>query len=385
MDEQLLDFFYRWNRFEKCNAVDIIDFDLLQRSKSFSGTFSDREEVAHELDAIIRAYQGLPDKDRNSAVQAKLEASRYYLRALRGQRISFKEYVSNTMGIRPDYISRSVLQHQLSMVKQAYKKIGYTWDKKGIARFEEEHLLSKEEIEQEYATFQQKALPQIIQWLGIDIDINYTITFVDSNEYWMNWIHSDEDGRIHLRCNLNKRHKWFRGVAEFSVLHEICAHAVQISMWKEQLKRGKMHPFLGLLSVFSAEQFSLEGIAESLFYFYPENLFSDYGFASLQCDNLAWMVWNNAHIMANTDVNPAQITRFVQRYLPDLSHEVVEKNLLEKTQEPLGRTYQYVYGIALYYHLCLAKKLSNEGKKKYITESFKKIFTPDEIIHVCMI
>lgn len=383
MDEQLLDFFYRWNRFEKCNDVDIIDFDLLQLSKNFSGTFSCREEVTRELESIIRAYQILPDK--NLAVQAKLEASLYYLRALRGQQISFREYVSKTMGIQPTYIPTDVLRRQLSEVRQAYKKIGYTWDKKGIARFEAEHLLSREEIEQEYATFQKKALPQIIQWLGIDIDINYTITFVDSNEYWMNWIHSDEDGQIHLRCNLNKRHKWFRGVAEFSVFHEICAHAVQISMWKEQLRRGEMHPFLGLLSVFSAEQFSLEGIAESLFYFYPENLFSDYGFASLQCDNLAWMVWNNAHIMANTEVENTEITSFVQHYLPDLSQEVVEKNLLEKTREPLGRTYQYVYGISLYYHLRLARKLSHEGKKKYITESFKKIFTPKEIIQVCMV
>jgi len=384
MDEQLIGFFYKWNRFEKSNDVDIIDFDLLQQSKNFSGTFSCREEVACELERIIRTYEALPEKQ--STVQAKLEASLYYLRALMGQQISFGEYVANTMGIQPKYIPISALQHQLSLVRQAYKKIGYTWDKKGIAKFEEEHLLSKEEIEMEYATFQKKALPQIIQWLGIDIDINYTITFVDSNEYWMNWIHSDEDGQIHLRCNLNKRHKWFRGVAEFSVLHEICAHAVQISMWKEQLRRGNIHPFLGLLSVFSAEQFSLEGIAESLSYFYPENLFSDYGLASLQCDNLAWMVWNNAHIMANTTAAPSEkIAHFVQRYLPDLSREVIEKNLFEKTQEPLGRTYQYVYGISLYYHLKLAEKLSNEAKKKYIADSCKKIFTPKEIIQVCII
>jgi hypothetical protein len=93
----------------------------------------------------------------------------------------------------------------------------------------------------------------------------------------------------------------------------------------------------------------------------------------------------NRHFVLHYKINVLTTIKFSFIIVTDLSREVIEKNVFEKTQEPLGRTYQYVYGISLYYHLKLAEKLSNEAKKKYIADSCKKIFTPKEIIQVCII
>lgn len=46
IDDELVEFYYQWNRFEKTNDVEIIDFDLLQRSADFPGAFNTREDAA---------------------------------------------------------------------------------------------------------------------------------------------------------------------------------------------------------------------------------------------------------------------------------------------------------------------------------------------------
>jgi hypothetical protein len=40
IDDELVEFYYQWNRFEKTNDVEIIDCDLVQRSADFPGTFT---------------------------------------------------------------------------------------------------------------------------------------------------------------------------------------------------------------------------------------------------------------------------------------------------------------------------------------------------------
>ena len=378
MNEQLITFFYKWHRFEQANNIAIIDFDLVQQGNNHREAFTSREEAEEQLQIIINNYNALPQRD--IVVKAKLEASLYYLQALMGKQIPFNEYVSKTMGILPRYIPEEVLQQKLSQTKQAYEKVGYTWNKEEIGRFAKENSLSKEQIEEDFIAFRNTYLPQVLAWLDLNVDLKYKVSFVDRDEYWMNWISTDENGEIYLQYNLNKRHRWLKGSTELLVFHEICSHALQVSSWKEQLQRGSIHPFLGLISVFSSEQFIMEGIAQSLHYFFPRSLFSDYGLVILQADNLSWMVWNNAHIMANIGEEKRKIVEFIQSYLPSSSQEAIEKNIQEKTQEPLGRTYQYIYGISLYYHILIANKLSTEQKKHYVLENFRNIYLPKEII-----
>ena len=96
-----------------------------------------------------------------------------------------------------------------------------------------------------------KIVSQVMDWLGMKFDLSYEVSFVDKNEYWMNWISTDKKGRIHLQYNLNKRHAWLKGSTEFLVFHEICGHAIQLTSWKEQIMQKNMPRSLGLTTVFS--------------------------------------------------------------------------------------------------------------------------------------
>lgn len=378
MDKLLLSFFYKWHRFEKQNHIDIIDFDLIQEGNKYLGQFKDRKEVLGELETLIKKYSVLPHK--NQFILDKLKASLYYLKALMGVKFPFDSYVSNTMGLKPKMIEEKVLKEVLKLKINAYKKVGYEYTKDDLKRFNKENELTKSEIESSFKSFRDTLVPQVLDWLGLKIDLMYKIKFVDKDVYWMNWISTDDNGEILLQYNLNKRHKWVKGSTEFLVFHEICAHAIQTLSWKQQIKIGKLHPFIGLTTVFSPEQFLLEGIAESLFYFYPSNPFSDYGAISLYADHLYWLVMNNAHIMVNSGVDQKEILEFIESYLPNSNKSGILKNLEERKNHPLFRTYQYIYGISLYYHMKIARRLSPKKRREYVTDIYHNAYTPSSIL-----
>lgn len=378
MDKKLINYFYKWHRFENQNNVNIIDFDLIQENSSNPGTFNNRDEVKKELLQLINEYGTVSNK--NEFILAKLIASKYYLSALQGEKHPFNEYVSNTMGIIPKTFSKKVLDDQLKTTANAYEKVGFRYDKQGLEKFEEKNQLSHKQIESTFKDFRDETLPKVINWLGLQIDLKYKIKFVNIDTYWMNWISTDEQGDILLQYNLNSRHKWFRGTTEYLVFHEICAHALQTLSWKKQISQGKLNPFIGLTTVFSPEQFLLEGIAEALFYFYPSNPFSDFGAVSLHTDHLYWLVMNNAHIMANSRTPIDKIVQFVKSYLPTRKEEEILKNLKERMEDPLFRTYQYIYGIALYCHKQIANRLTREQRKQYVLDIYQNIYVPGKIL-----
>lgn len=378
MQQKLLEFYYKWNKFEKKNNIDIIDFDLLQQGDQYSEEFCNREEVLETLLKLIEEYKKL--KDKNLFIESKLEAALYYLNALMGKKSTFKEYIEKTMGLTPIFIPETVLNEQKEKTQEAYKELGYSWNEQGIEKYKRDNLLNTDDIEKTFIKFKDNTIPKVLDWLGLNMDLQYETSFVDLDVYWMNWISTDNIGQIHLQYNINKRHKWVKGSTEFLVLHEICAHAIQVNCWKSNIQKNKIEPFIGLTSVFTPEQFSMEGIAGSLFYFYPTNPFSIYGLISLHSNHLHWMVWNNAHIMANEGEKTETVIDFIQTYLPELSEESIKKMIKEKTEDPLFRTYQYIYGIALYYNKLISEKLNSEEKRNYVLDIFNNVYRPEDIL-----
>jgi len=378
MDSKLLNFFYQWHNFEKQNNINIIDFDLVQQNKNIPIAFNNRNDVEKQLLKLIDEYNIIPDK--NEVIFSKLIACKYYLSALQGRKCSFIEYVTNTMGVVPRKFPIKILENQLKTTTDAYKVIGYDYKKISLEKYEHENELTQEEIELTFKKFRNNILPKVIKWLGLQIKLKYKIKFVDIDTYWMNWISTNENGEILLQYNLNNRHKWLKGSTEYLVFHEICAHALQALSWKNQIINKRLSPLIGLTTIFSPEQFFLEGIAESLYYFYPLNPFSNYGLVSLHTDHLYWLVMNNAHIMINSGKSMNKIIQFIKKYLPTKKEEEIEKNLKERVNDPLFRTYQYIYGIALYYHKLIAGKLTNKQRKQYVLDIYQNRYNPKTIL-----
>lgn len=194
MEQKILEFFYKWDRFEKQNGVDIIDFNLLQQQDQYAGEFTSREEVKKILDSLIHEYNQLPDK--NTFIAAKLNASLYFLRALMGEQFSFNEYVENTIGVSPLYIPEKEIQEQLEATRSLYKDLGYEYTREDLEKFTQNNKLSKDEIERTFTEAKNTFVPKILKWLGLDISLQYKTQLVDVNDYWMNWTTTDKEGNL---------------------------------------------------------------------------------------------------------------------------------------------------------------------------------------------
>lgn len=366
--DELLQIFYDLDRVEK---GEIIDFDLVGQKKNFPQKYSTRREVYKALQNIH------PESD---FIGAKILASLTYIDTLDGKKIAFPKYIESTMGISPMLFTKEYLDSLQANVKRVYSELGYAYTKEDLPRFVKDNSLEKKEIQTTFIKFRDKWLPQFLNWLDLSVDLDYEIKFVDEDVYWMNWISTRPDGKIELKYNLNKRHTWLRGITEYLVLHELFGHLMQMLSWKKQILEGIMNPFVGLTTVFTPEQFTSEGIAETLVKFLPFDPLSKQGYRALIVDHYDWSVKNNLHIMANTNVSRGEMFLFVSRYLPRYIRESLDKDIKEKTQNPLMRAYQYIYGISLFHHLKFASKMTPKQKLEYVRYVYTHAVTPKELI-----
>jgi len=373
--DELLQIFYDWDRIEKGK---IIDFDLIGRKKDFPQKYSTRQEVRKVLQQSIKLFEG--DSSEERFIRAKIGASIAYLDALEGKNIPFRRYIETTMGITPRIFPTRYIDAWQAKVHAAYRSLGYEYTKKGLEVFIRENTLGKDIIRSSFIKFRDTWLSTFLEWQGIRANIDYEIKFVDEDVYWMNWISTNVDGKIVLRYNIHKRHTWLRGVTEYLVLHEICGHLVQMISWKEKIRRGEMNPFVGLTSTFTQEQFLGEGIAQTISDFIPYQPLSEYGKRALLADQFYWMVMNNLHVMANAGTSKNEMFLFVNKYLPRYSMDKLVRDVKEKTKDPLMRTYQYIYGISLYYFSSFASTMNSMEKRKFVKSIYSQVTPPRDLI-----
>ncbi len=379
--EKLLEFTYRWHALEVSNGVEIIDCDLLNRRSDYPTPYADRNEVRKHLDALLD--EAARDRDVPPFVAAKLRACSYYVRALCGERIPYEEYVEATMGVTPVLIPEADIHAQLACVQAAFEACGGTYSAENVATDDEQAVYAdRETIRKRFKAFEDGLVPKVLSWLGLSLDVDYEVAFVEKDAYWLNWLGTDEHARMKLQFNLHerKRSQWRLGVEETMVFHEICGHVLQALSWQAQARSGALPPWLALTAVYSPEQFSFEGIAQTLHCFMPEAPLSVQGRYLIERSYLNQLLMSNAHVMANRGSSAMEIYRYLLEYLPNVKTEAVEKSAAEYASHPLFRTYLYVYGISAWQHRTLAQRLNAEQKRQFVLDSYQHAFLPNEIL-----
>jgi hypothetical protein len=372
IDDELVEFYYQWDRFEKANDVEIIDYDLVQRSADFPGTFGAREDVAVRLGQLIGRYNDVHIPD--PFVLQKLESSAMYLRALSGERIAFPRYISGTLGIVPEMIPEAVLEAARADCRTRLDRIGYAFTPDGVEAFIKENRLNPSEIATEFEQAEQVQVPAILEWLGLDLAPRYKLQLVDVDKSWMGEVKTAADGDMTLKFNINEeRVPWIRGDPECTVLHEIGGHVLQAAAWKEGLQIGTMPPVCGLTTLHGPETYVQEGVAETLSWFFPRALLSDAGELAVRLHCMSELHWNDAFIMAGQGRSADEILRLLDdRMLTYRTREQRRKRLEAATSDPLCRTYWYSYGISIYHHRLFAEHADPARNLTYLSHVFGK-------------
>jgi hypothetical protein len=109
------------------------------------------------------------------------------------------------------------------------------------------------------------------------------------------------------------------------------------------------------------EQFVLEGLAESLAFVLPgKQKLEPQSIVSRELHRYYLQVMNNVHIMANEQSFQAAMDYGASR-LPFTNKDVLRKEITDRTQNPLFRGYQYVYGIAKESFLAAMSRFGSES------------------------
>lgn len=378
---KLVEFTYRWHALELPGGVEIIDCDLLNRRGDYPEPYRDRTEVRRALDALMDAAEA--ERNLPAFVGAKLRACSYYLRALEGEVIPYEEYVEATMGLRPVLIPEEGIRAQFGRVKAAFEALGGAYSADGMARDDERSVYADAEtIRARFKAFEAQLVPRVLSWLGLSLDVDYEVAFVEKDAYWLNWLGTDERARMKLQFNLHqrKRAQWRSGVEETMVFHEICGHVLQALSWQARARQGALPEWIALTAVYSPEQFSFEGIAQTLHCFMPDPPLSAQGRYLIERSYLNQLVLSNAHVMANRGSSAGEVYQYMLDYLPNAKPEAVEKSVSEFVSHPLFRTYLYVYGISAWYHRSLAERMDETARKRFVLDVYGQARLPSEIL-----
>ena len=350
MNKYLVDLYRAWDAIERAKYKNpIIDFDLAP-PRGFP-SIGDRHKVLERLENAAADLEGETDTTAELA-RARLKASVAYLRALSGESIAFRSYIRQTLGVEPRKFSDERIRKQRALVNdqlRAHRGMPFSMDQ--IARFRAhftEYNKNKNELLKTFKDFQSKWVPKLLKRIPVPMDeYKVNVTFANEDAYWKNWISGKlSEHEILLRINIHPRQVWYQGFPETLVIHEYCGHAVQMINWHRRIEQGELPEFLGILTVHFPDQFLLEGLAESLVFVLPRRgELTKESYVARQMHRYYLLIMNNTHIIAN-EQNTQTAFDYAVRNLPFTSTDVIQKEIRDRTQNPLFRCYQYVYGVA---------------------------------------
>lgn len=367
-----------WHALERrLGGVDIVDFDLSAATAAME--FASRSQVLLALEACVRSTTG---QDLASEFNRdRLEASICYLNVGLGEQVPFAEYVRKTMGATPKKFSEVELLDSFDRVDALLEEIGLKFSVNYKSQYEAQCLI------QDKTTVKDQINAQVERWLdrlGKFITVpqldRVNVSFAETDAYWSNWVSGSVRDGFALQVNLHPRVKYLKGAPSLLAAHEYCGHLIQVQRWALNVANGSIDPSYGFTTVHSPEAFMMEGLADMLVYVLADD--ATLNFDERLARELTWhsrLVNNNVHYLINTGHHFRDVFHYYRRYLPFVDDLTIESSIRDRSNDPLGRTYQYVYGIALDYFRRLLAGKSFDRQREILQMLYHQPYTKTQM------
>jgi hypothetical protein len=368
-----------WQALERqLGGVDVIDFDLTAVIVP-PMAFTSRYQVLLALDDSARSLTG--DDPVSQFNRDRLQASIYYLNAMLGERVPFSEYVRQTMGVVPQKFSEVQLLDSFDRVDTLLQEIGLKFCSQYQERYEQQCLIQDKTTVQTITHDQlAKWSDRLSQYITVPSLGQVAVSFAPVDAYWSNWVSGSVRDGFELRVNVHPRVKYRKGMPSLLAAHEYCGHLMQVQQWALNVANGTIDPSYGFTTVHSPEAFMMEGLADVLVYILADE--AELDFDERLARELTWhsrLVSNNVHYLINTGHHFRDVFHYYRRYSPFLDDLTIESSIRDRSNDPLGRTYQYVYGIALDYFRQLFAGKSFEQTRTILRTLYRQPYTKNQM------
>lgn len=368
-----------WNEFEQRHGgPEIIDFDL--SSVPTLASFTSRTQILSELQELRNELDESPAEAE--FLRARLTGSIYYLRTLMGQQIPFPEYLEHTLGVGPKAFSRDEITAARDEVDRRLAPFDLEMKSEFRKRFESSFILHDPREIRNGIVGDQKVWLARLRDAGIPVPekLHFAVEFVEVDAYWSNWISGSLHG-ITLSINLHPRKKYERGRPLALCLHEICGHAVHMSIWRELIEQGKLDPVYGVTTVHSPEMFVSEGLGQTVADLLDgEEAFPLPFYASRALQYYTLIILHNAHLMAYEGVPIEAALDYARDHLPFSDSDTIESEMRDRGTNALFRTYQLSYTSAERAIRQLIKDFTKRQKQRFFLQMYTTPMTPMQLL-----
>jgi hypothetical protein len=353
---ELVALYRGWHALEqRLGGTNIVDFDLSVGTNAVE--FTSRSQVLLALESCARSTTG--QDLANEFNRDRLQASICYLNVCLGEQVPFAEYVQKTMGATPKKFSEVELLDSFDRVDALLEEIGLKFSVNHKSQYEAQCLIhDKTTVKDQINGQVEKWLDRLGKFITVPQLDRVSVSFAEMDAYWSNWVSGSVRDGFSLQVNLHPRVKYLKGTPSLLAAHEYCGHLIQVQQWALNVANGSIDPSYGFTTVHSPEAFMMEGLADMLVYMLADDAILD--FDERLSRELTWhsrLVSNNVHYLINTGHHFRDVFQYYRRYAPFVDDLVIEASIRDRSNDPLGRTYQYVYGIALdYFRQLLAGK-----------------------------
>jgi len=376
--DAIIDVYRGWHDFEQRHGgPNVIDFDLCRPGEGRS--FRSRGEI---LAALIDLLPRVDDVwDEAAFLRSRISGSVAYIRALMGQQIPFPEYVERTLGVRPVKFSDEDIAAAESELSKRLAPFGLELNAAYRSRFESRMILREREVIRA-GILDYRGWVALLKDTGIPVPdaFDVTVEFVEVDAYWSNWIRGTARGAMTLSINLHPRQRYDRGRPLALCLHEICGHAVHMSIWRDRIRDGTLVEACGATTVHAPEMFVSEGLGQTVADLLNDRAgLPDELVLSRLLHTHKLMVLHNMHLLIYEGIPIEDAIEYARARLPFTDETILESEARDRGTNPLFRTYQLSYAVAEREITRLSRGMSAARRQRFFRTLFTRPLIPQEL------
>jgi len=320
-------------------------------------------------------------------LSARIEASSWVARRLRGDDLNPIIYMEKTNGVKTEPASHALLMALKDKALDGAKQARIpTADDQSFMAWRIDNQLDTQTTRQLVRMAINDALVAIQSFTDEAVELEYEINPVKSNKYYYAWSRTNyQTLAFTLDLNFHKTKIWTPGKAEELGDHEGGEHLRRMNDWRRQIKKSKMPAVIGQTVVYGPESVVEEGLALTIAHFVPEIYkgLSPEGKFQVDSSILRYVVYGNISLMLNGPNRPTtkNILEYVHEFIPWEPASEIRRQIKWRSNHPIYQVYLPSYAFGARMFLEIIDTLSERGRKQLLKDLSLRPYTPEQLMN----
>lgn len=355
----------------------IVDFDVTDVAPA-------RPPFGSEHDALAALDKLRAEHAPDSWVGRRLAGHIAYGRNKLGlERADLPAYIAATQAVPTELFHEADVDERRALAEAALARLGIAVGPRLEHELEAaDDVIGIDDLPDAFSAADAALRPELEDALGHPLELDYETGFTRDDGWWTYWADTVE-GRFRLRFNRRRRASLTATEVLQFTAHEVLGHFGQVHAYAQRIAAGELPRSFGITTVHTLEQFSFEGVAQTLpLWLRPPEEISDPLLARIRLAHLAALVEHNSHLMVNAGEPIDRCAVYVRERLPWYQPGRIAIDLDARANDPLDRSYRFVYPTAIDTMLRATERLDATGRRNMLRRLYERPMSYCEFVQI---